>query len=257
LPPLDALKPKYIGSIPDLKVFSLKVSNWKKRLDASFHLPIIESAIGKLKGSSAEMTIVNDQKVSERIILPGRFKRTYVTKDYGVPFLSGGEILQYDPLLVKFLSVTHHGKRISEELTIHENMILVTCSGTIGNVVLVPKHLDGWTASQHILRIIPAKDMNPGYIYTFLASSYGRELIRRFTYGSVVDEIDDINLGLVEFPLLSGSIQDKIGNPVLEASRKWTKAYELEKHAIATVEELIVSNPAVEVRSKLMKQTDE
>ena len=242
LPPLDALKVQYLENVQnEVRTFSLRISDWKHRFDGSFHIPIIDEIVRQLRKSPAELTILGDKRVSEKIILPGRFKRVYVNEEYGVPFLSGGNILQFDPTQVKYLSKKHHSKRIDKELTLHENMILVTCSGTIGNVVLAPKHFENWTANQHILRIVPSKETNAGYIYAFLANSYGKELIKRFTYGSVVDEIDDRQLASVEFPLPSRDIQDKIGNLVLEANRKWSESYLLEKDPIAAVENIIAS----------------
>lgn len=70
-------------------------------------------------------------------------------------------------------------------------MTLITCSGTIGKVALVGKHWEEWTASQHIIRVVPADKDVAGYISVFLASDYGYPLITHYTYGSVVDEIDD------------------------------------------------------------------
>lgn len=68
---------------------------------------------------------------------------------------------------------------------------MITCSGTIGKVALVGKHWEEWTASQHIIRVVPADKDVAGYISVFLASDYGYPLITHYTYGSVVDEIDD------------------------------------------------------------------
>jgi len=229
LPSLDFLKPQYLNKTDETRVFSLKIGDWRHRLDASFHPPIVDEVIKQLKKSLSELTTVGDERVSEKIILPGRFKRVYVAEEHGVPFLSGKNILQFDPVQVKHLSINHHGKRIKEQLILCKNMILVTRSGTIGNVVLAPKHFEGWVATEDVLRVVPSSEINAGYVYAFLASSYGNELIKRFTYGSVVDEIDDKHLASVEFPLPTRSVQDEIGNPVLEANRKGTKAYELKK----------------------------
>jgi type I restriction enzyme S subunit len=242
LVPLERLRPEYLGTDKELKVFPQRISDWQHRLDASFHSPIVEEIVKQIKRSPAELTNIGDKRVSERIILPGRFKRIYVSSKYGIPFLSGGDILQFDPVQVKYLSPAHHGKRISEELTLHQNLILVTCSGTIGNVVLAPKHFEGWTANQHVLRIAPSKEINPGYVYAFLANSYGKELVKRFTYGSVVNEIDDRQLASVEFPLPSREIQDEIGNLVTDANDRWTEAYILEKNAISELENTIVAS---------------
>lgn len=241
LPSLETMKPKYLNVADELRIFSRKISDWQHRLDGSFHIPIIDEIIKQLQKSPAELTTIGDERVSEKIILPGRFKRVYVTEEYGTPFLSGGDIMQFDQIQVKYLSKNKHSKRVYEELMLQENTILVTRSGTVGNVVRSPKHFEGWAANEHIIRIIPSKEINAGYIYTFLASSYGRELIKRFTYGSVVDEIDDKQLASVEFPLPSRNIQDEIGNLVLEANKKWTEAYRLEKATISKVEEYITS----------------
>lgn len=242
LPPLKDLNVQYLTDDPNLRVFPLKIGDWQNRIDASFHIPLIDKIVEQLETTPTELTNVGDKRVSEKIILPGRFKRIYVNEEYGVPFLSGGDILQLDPEQVKYLSVKRHDKRIQEQLTLHEDMILITCSGTIGNTVLAPAHFDGWTANQHILRIVPSKETNAGYIYTFLASSYGRELIKRFTCGSVVDEIDDNQLASVEFPLPSRKIQDEIGNLALDAKKKYSEAYRIEKTITSKLEEIILSS---------------
>lgn len=239
LAPLDALKVQYLDNSKELRAFPIKLSKFQHRVDASFYLPVIDLIREQLEKAPVELTNVGDKRVSEKIILPGRFKRVYVNEEYGVPFLSGGDILQFDPPQVKYLSVKQHGKRIADQLTLHENMILVTRSGTVGNVVLAPKHFENWIANEHILRIVPSKDINAGYVYAFLASDYGKALIKRFTYGSVVDEIDDNHLASVEFPLPSNEIQNEIGNLVLHANKKLTEAFLLEKGAIDAVEHFI------------------
>lgn len=249
LPPLKSLKIKYLSDDPDLRSFPVKISEWKHRIDGSFHIPIITKIVKQLERCPAELTVLGDKRISKKIFLPGRFKRIYVNEDYGAPFLSGGDILQFDPKKVKFLSKKHHDKRINEQLALHENMILVTRSGTIGNTVLVPEHLNGWVANEHILRIIPNEETNAGYIYAFLASSYGRELVKRFTYGSVVDEIDDNQLASVEFPLPSRKIQDEIGDLVLNAKKKYSSAYIIEKTEISKVEEILLSSLIVSIPS--------
>jgi len=242
LPALNTFKPEYLRGSSDLRIFDLEISKWQYRLDSSFHSPLIDEIVKELRKSPFELTNLMDSRVSNRIILPGRFKRIYVSSEYGVPFLSSGDILQFHPVQKKYLSSKHHSRRIKEQLKLHQNMILVSCSGTVGNVVLAPKHFEGWTGNQHILRIVPSKDINPGYIYSFLTSSYGKELVKRFTYGSVVNEIDDKQLAQVEFPLASSDIQNEIGDLVLEANNKWTQAYTLEKDATTKLE-ILIQNP--------------
>ena len=140
------------------------------------------------------------------------------------------------------MAFSQHETRIRDELTIHQNTILITCSGTIGNVALVPEHWDGWTASQHIIRVLPVSEDIAGYAYVFLASEWARELIKRYKYGAVIDEINDEHVASVPFPFLKNKdAQDKINSLALEANSKRYEAYKLEREAMSIMETEIIS----------------
>jgi len=236
------LKPKYFHP-NSIRNFSLHLNEINQRFDASYHLPIIEEIISQLKKSDSELTTIGDKRVSEDIILPGRFKRIYVDSEHGVPFLGSKEILLYFYPKLKYLSIKNHEKRIKNELTLKENMIAITCSGTVGRTILLPKYMEGWAGSQHSIRILPSTKMNPGYLYAFLASDYGYELIRRFQYGTNVDEIDDEHVSKITIPLPKKTvIMDEIGNLVLKANRNRNEAYNLEQESINLVENMILMN---------------
>jgi len=156
-------------------------------------------------------------------------------------FFGGKQIHELDPANKKYLSRKHHRERIERELALDENMVMITCSGTIGKVTIVPKHWTGWTANQHIIRVVPATPEIAGYLYAFLQSDYGRELITRFTYGSVVDEVDDAHVAQIPVPLLKDAKQQsKIGRLALDANAKRTEAYEAEHDAIRITNEEVV-----------------
>ena len=87
---------------------------------------------------------------------------------------------ELDPSNKKYLSLSQHGERIEKQLELHENMTLITCSGTIGKVALVGRHWEKWAANQHIIRIVPASENIAGYLNIFLASEYGYHLITRY-----------------------------------------------------------------------------
>ncbi len=217
-----------------LACYSTRLSDLDNRLDASYHNPVATSIIQQLKKNSHKLVKIKNQTISSDIILPGRFKRIYVDEKYGVPFLGGKQIGTLDPRTGKNLSLQNHGKRIKEQLTIHQNQVMITCSGTIGRVNIAPKHWDGWASSQHIIRINATSDFIAGYLYTWLSTSYGHELVKRFVYGSVVDEIDDGHVGNVIVPLLNEDKLKSIGGKVLKANIKRYEAYTIEERAIYT-----------------------
>ena len=224
-----------------VNTFSVKLSDLEGRLDASYHIPIVNAIIEHMKKYAGEVTKVGDKRVSKKIILPGRFKRFYVEEGQGKIFIGGKQIGELNPTNKKYLSLTHHADRINNQLTLHEKMTLITCSGTIGKVSLVSKHWENWTASQHIIRIIPANDDIAGYLNIFLASDYGHQLITRHTYGSVVNEIDDTHVSNIPFPILKNkNIQKQINDIALKANEKKYEAYKKEKEALKIMEEEVL-----------------
>jgi len=241
LPPLQKLHPQAFDKTADLSNFSIHLSQLSSRLDASYHAPIIDAIIRQLKKEAAEITTIGDLRISKRVILPGRFARVYVEEGQGVPFFGGKQIHQLDPTDRKFLSLKIHGPRIREQLAIEENMILVTCSGTIGKVAFAPKHWKGYAASQHIIRVVPSSADVAGFLYVFLATDYGRELFTRFSYGSAVGEIDAHHVTQVPVPLLKDSmVQAEINRLALEANVKRTEAYHAEQKAIRITNEEVI-----------------
>lgn len=244
LPKIHTLPKDTFGSNADVDAYTVSASALNNRLDASYHVPIVDSIESHIRKYAKEIVYLGDDKVSEEIILPGRFKRIYVEENNGIPFFGGKQIHELVPSNLKFLSRVHHSKRIKQQLELKENMVLVTCSGTIGKVAIVPKHWEGWAANQHIMRIIARSDKLAGYIYAWLDTDYGQALITKHTYGAVVDEIDDQQLSSVPIPLLVDDIQSKINNLVIEANRKRYEAFLLEKEAISIIDNDILGEIA-------------
>ncbi len=241
LPDIDAFDVGLYKKAAPVGTFSVRLSEMSGRLDASYHVPIVDAIIEHLKRYAEEVTTVGDPRISREVILPGRFKRVYVDEGYGRVFIGGKQLYELDPTNKKYLSNVHHGDRISRQLELHENMTLITCSGTIGKVALVGKHWENWTANQHIIRILPASEDIAGYLNIFLASDYGKVLITRFTYGSVVDEIDDNHVRQIAIPLLKNhTVQKKINDLALEANEKRYQAYLLEQEALQIMDRDVI-----------------
>lgn len=242
LPKMQQIEGKRYVEDTDLNNFSIKASNLDGRFDVSYHLPLVDEVIRQISLNSEEVTSLGDERISKDIILPGRFKRIYVDKEHGVPFFGGKQILSLNPSDVKYLSIIHHGDRIDNQLLLEENMCAVTCSGTIGKVMIIPKHWEGWTLNQHVMRIKPASKEIAGYIFAWLDSPYCKPLILRNVYGAVVDEIDDIQLSRVPIPLLKNKeAQKEINDHILEANSLRYQAYQKEHEAMTIMNDLLNS----------------
>lgn len=220
--------------------FSVRLSDLSGRLDASYHVPIVDAIVGHLQKHAAEVTTVGDPRISKAVILPGRFKRVYVEEGYGRVLLGGKQLYELDPANKKYLSAAKHD-RLFKTLEVSENTTLITRSGTIGKVALVPKHWEHWIPSDHIIRVVPASPEIAGYLNVFLASEYGFRLITRFTYGSVVDEIDDNHVRCIPIPLLKDrAAQTQINDLALAANRKRYEAYRLEQEALRIMDDEVI-----------------
>lgn len=241
LPVISEFEMEIFEKKDEINNFNVKLSELDGRLEASYHIPIVKAIKKHLEKYAGKLVSVGDREISERIILPGRFKRVYVEKGQGRVFFGGKQLYELDPSNKKYLSLVQHGDRIREQLELHENMTLITCSGTIGKVTLVPRHWERWAANQHIIRIEPASNEIAGYLSVFLSSDYGKVLIKRFTYGSVVDEINAEHVAKIPFPLLKDkSIQDEINRLALKANALRYEAYELEQKALRIMDEEVL-----------------
>jgi type I restriction enzyme S subunit len=149
--------------------------------------------------------------VPEGVFIPSRFKRVFVDdRDHGAPYLTGGSIMQLDPLMgAKMLSYrfTHN----MDELALQERMILVTCSGTIGNSVYVNANFKDAVGSPDLLRIVadPAK-IPPGCLYAYLSSPLGKALVEQKTYGAVVPHIEAHHVTDLPIPRLEPATEQRI-----------------------------------------------
>ena len=211
------------------------------RLDGSYYVPIVKIIEQAITKTAREVLRVGDSRISQSVILPSRFKRVYVEEGDGVVFFGGAQIYELDPRNKKYLSRSQHGDVIKQQLTLSENMTLITCSGTIGKVTIVPKHWEGWTANQHIIRVVPVNNEIAGYLCAWLSSDYTYPLISRYTYGAVVDEINVEQVAAISIPLLHDeNAQKTINDKVLEANRKRAEAYKLEQEALTVLDEKVI-----------------
>ena len=232
LPPIQKFCTKQFDDSVDVNNYTVRLSELTGRLDGSYHIPIVGAIIKHLQKYAAEVTTVGDKKVSRKILLPGRFKRVYVEEGQGRVFFSGKNVMELDPSDKKYLSFSQHENRIREQLTIHHNMILVTCSGTVGKVTLVPKHWDNWAMTHDIVRLVPTEGFE-GFLYIWLQTIYAKILLEAMAYGSVVPHIEISHVAQISVPFLkTPETQDKINNIALEANELRYQAYKLEQEAM-------------------------
>lgn len=149
----------------------------------------------------------------------GPFKRFYISNiDYGVPLISSSEMMELNPACSGIISkefVKDYKKYIVKEKT-----ILVSCSGTIGNVTIVDSRLANKAISQHALRVIPLNVEHTGLIYTFLTSEFGQSIVTGKKSGAVIDEIYADDLNRIDIPLIDESVSKNLNSLIFLSIEK-------------------------------------
>lgn len=176
-------------------------------------MPVARTAIKLVKQSKYKTIPLGD--IVDSVFHPPRFKRNYVAKSYGTPFLQGSHLPQTRPHDLKYIS-RNVNKVQTEQCLIKPEWILVTRSGTIGRVGLVSSAQEGWAASEHLIRIVAKEDVShPGYIAAFLSTPYGQHQLTSKIYGAVVDELIEADTEGVWIPNAPYNIQEQIGRKVV------------------------------------------
>ncbi|WP_347242004.1 restriction endonuclease subunit S [Thermus sp.] len=243
LPDPEALEPEYLPNPPGTKVpaFAVKRSELEGRLDGSYHVPEAESLLRALK--AGRYPLVPLEKLTAYIRIPPRFKRHYVGPDKGVPFVRPSDLATVRVLERRYIAKWTPG--LSEAL-LKVGEILVSRSGSIGDMGLVTKAWDGWAGSDDLARIATEKSLaHPGYLYAFLASPYGQVQLRREIYGGVIDHLEVEHLAKVVIPSPPLDVQEAIGKRVLQAFALRDRSNDLEEKTIAELEELIAKGPKI------------
>jgi type I restriction enzyme S subunit len=215
---------------------------------------------GQMAYETRRLDVLEEVCVPGGIFIPSRFKRIFVDDpEHGAPYLTGSLILQAHPLAgAKLLS--YRFTQNMDELALRERMILVTCSGTIGNAVYVNANFEGAVGSPDLLRIVanPEK-IPPGYLYAFLSSPLGGALIEQKTYGAVVPHIEAHHVTDLPIPRLDSATEEHVHELIEKAAMLRVQALDSKDEALSLLASLFhidlshlaTQNPLVVPTSRL------
>ena len=119
-----------------------------------------------------------------------------------------------------------------DEMSLHEGWVLITRSGTVGQVAWANNMFEGKYGSEDIIRVIPNGRIKGGVLYAYLASKYGNSLLTQGAFGAVIQHIEPDFVGAICLPEFSMALQDEIEELVTESSRMRGIADEKRRQAI-------------------------
>ncbi len=167
------------------------------------------------------------------------FSRRFVSNSqYGMPYLAAS-----DTVLADLDTGTYLSKKQANQLkylVLDKGWVLVTCSGTIGNVVYTNRDYCNHIASHDLLRIIPKKESYYGGILTaYLASKYGHALLTQGQFGAVVKHINEAFVGSLPIPDFPEEFQAEVDGLVQRSATLREQAASLLAQAKSALEEFI------------------
>ncbi len=226
LPSLDESELETLDPDKELEIRQVSIEEFTSdyRLDAHFYNPMAKKAMDNITQYSNKWDVL--QNISESIFMCDRFNRNYVEKEYGLPFLSGKNIIQIRPD-VKYISLSETNE--IDNLLVKKGWILLTRSGTLGRIGFIWNNYEEYTATEDIVRIVPNQSIDGGYLCAFLSSEYGFHQILRFKHGAVIDHLTPEDVGFVNVPICDK--EKEIGDLVRKAYDLRAEAIQLEDEA--------------------------
>jgi type I restriction enzyme S subunit len=196
------------------------------RLDAHFHNPIARRASENVLKCPSGIRTLSD--VTSNIRMSPLFVRKYVAEEHGIRYIAGKQVSQIRP---QFKYISRSQTEDLDEHILRAGWTLITCAGTIGKIGYVSSLYDG-AAAQDLMRVVPNEnEIDGGYLNAWLSSEYGRVLMQRCRYGSVIDRISPAQTASILIPVPSRAVQSEIGDQIRLAHEKRVEALKLEDEA--------------------------
>lgn len=235
-----AMLEEKLPNITFQKTYTAKIGsriNHHLRLEATYHSMAIDSFYEELETLNIKTRTIAD--LSKSVFTPGIFKRLRTEHaEKGVPFLSGSDLLNQFPTFQSHLS--RKMKNIGDYI-LEDGWLAIQDAGSIGYVTYIHKFLNGVSATNNLVRIVPKeKDNYNYYIYCFLKTSIGQKLLKTLEYGSVQKHIDNNQVSNIKIPIIS-SLYDTVSSNIKTGMEDLGSACIIENDAIKKIEKRIES----------------
>ncbi len=197
----SGVTPSVLPVVPNGEVRSIRlslVSGGERRLDAEAYLSGGSELRGRIEKLSGAATLHSLADIWQ----PGRLKGILVESASGEPFLAATQVFDIEPIPRKWLAASKT-KDIAGRY-VHPGWILVTCSGSVGDTTVAHRPHNGIVISHDLLRVVPRKEEDRAYLYTFLRTRYARQMMRGSKYGNVIKHLEPEHLFPIPVPTVGG-----------------------------------------------------
>jgi len=211
------------------------------RMDAYFFQPKFNKYLAKIV-KKYELKKIRDLS---RNITTGQYCDEYVNEQIGVPYIRGADISNANINMDSLVYIDREKQITSKKAK--EGDVVTTRVGTIGLVARIPKELEGATISDNLIRIrLPQKsDISSYYLTMYLNSPIGKDLMVRYSRGSVQQRLNQETLKEIPVPIIAKSQQSRIEEFLINSWERQKQAKNLLEQAKKKVEEMIEKEAGV------------
>ena len=133
-----------------------------------------------------------------RAWMPGRLKGIQVSREYGTPFLAATQVFDVRPVPRKWLSLDRTEDAVNR--FVHQGMILVTCSGSVGRPTVAYAPHEQILISHDLLRIEAIDRRDRGWIYAYLRAQQTRAMATGAHYGHIIKHLETSHIEALPIP---------------------------------------------------------
>jgi len=186
--------------------WTMRAAALEDRLDAGHYHPAVTAA-------AAQAAEQDGPRIGDlaRGVLPVRYRRVYVGPEHGRPILSGRQLLQADPVNLRY--VADRSFRDPDAYTVREGAVIFGAAGRsggrIGQPALVRADRDGWLASNDVMRLFPHDTTHSGALWLAIALPQTQVQIKGLSYGSVIDHMNPWDVEALRVPPVPRDIADR------------------------------------------------
>lgn len=199
------------------------------RIDPDVHLSEGVQAREQLAHSPYGLSTVGEN--ASKVFLGNIFSRVFVKDaEHGMPYLAASDTVLANIETGRYLS--HKQVKTLKNLILKKDWILITCSGTLGNVTYTNKTFENHIATHDLIRVVPNDNkVNKGTLYAFLSGKYGYNQITQSQFGGVVKHINDVQTKAILVPVFPASFQQEVDDLIQESARLREEAASLLEEA--------------------------
>lgn len=187
------------------------------RIDPDVHLSEGVQAREQLAHSPYGLSTVGEN--ASKVFLGNIFSRVFVKDaEHGMPYLAASDTVLANIETGRYLS--HKQVKTLKNLILKKDWILITCSGTLGNVTYTNKTFENHIATHDLIRVVPNDNkVNKGTLYAFLSGKYGYNQITQSQFGGVVKHINDVQTKAILVPVFPASFQQEVDDLIQDSAR--------------------------------------